>query len=122
MATGGRVLHHLNAFAPDPRNTILVTGYQVPRTRGRSIAAGERYIKIFGEWIPINARVVNLRMLSAHADADELIRWASEFADPPRRVFVVHGEPQAADALRRGLDREFGWQAAVPRPDQVFEL
>ena len=122
MATGGRILHHLKAFAPDPRNTIMVTGYQVPGTRGRSIVSGERYVKIYGEWIPINAQVANLQMLSAHADADELIRWASGITTPPRRVFVVHGEPQAADTLRRRLDREFGWQATVPRPNQRFSL
>ncbi|WP_313673070.1 MBL fold metallo-hydrolase [Mycolicibacterium sp.] len=122
MATGGRILHHLKAFAPDPRNTIAVTGYQVPGTRGASIAAGERQIRIFGEWVRINAEVADLKMLSAHADADELIRWASGFTAPPRRVFVVHGEPPAADALRRRLDRELSWQATVPRPNQVFDL
>jgi metallo-beta-lactamase family protein len=122
MATGGRILHHLKAFAPDPRNTIAVTGYQVPGTRGASIAAGERQIRIFGEWVRINAEVADLKMLSAHADADELIRWASGFTAPPRRVFVVHGEPPAADALRRRLDRELNWQATVPRPNQVFDL
>ncbi len=120
MATGGRILHHLKTFAPDPRNTIMVTGYQVPGTRGRSIAAGERYVKIHGEWVPINAQVANLQMLSAHADADELIRWAGGFAKPPRRVFVVHGEPQAADTLRRRLDHELGWEATVPRVNQLF--
>ena len=122
MATGGRILHHLKAFAPDPRNTIMLTGYQVPGTRGRSIAAGERYVRIHGEWIPINAQVANLQMLSAHADADELIRWASQIGTTPRRVFVVHGEPQPADILRTRLDREFGWQATVPRPNQLFSL
>ena len=72
-ATGGRILHHLKAFAPDPRNTIVVTGYQVPGTRGASIAAGERDVRIHGEWIPINAQVASLKMMSAHADADELL-------------------------------------------------
>jgi len=122
MATGGRVLHHLKAFAPDPRNTIVLTGYQVPGTRGASIAAGDREVKIHGEWIPVNAHVANLKMLSAHADADELIRWAGGFSSPPRRVFVVHGEPQPADTLRRRLGREFGWSATVSRPGQVFDL
>ena len=122
MATGGRILHHLKAFAPDPRNTIIITGYQVPGTRGRSIAAGERQVRIYGEWIPINAQVANLQMLSAHADADELIRWAAGFTTAPRQVFVVHGEPQPADTLRSRLGREFGWQATVPRPGQVFGL
>jgi metallo-beta-lactamase family protein len=122
MATGGRILHHLKAFAPDPRNTIAVTGYQVPGTRGASIAAGERDVKIHGEWVPINAEVANLKMMSAHADADELIRWARGFATPLQHVFIVHGEPQPADTLRRRLDREFGWPATVSMPNQVFDL
>lgn len=122
MATGGRILHHLKAFAPDPRNTIVVTGYQVPGTRGASIAAGERDVRIHGEWVPINAEVANLKMMSAHADADELIRWAHGFATPLRHVFIVHGEPQPADTLRRRLDREFGWPATVSMPNQVFDL
>ena len=122
MATGGRILHHLAAFAPDPRNAIVLTGYQAPGTRGRSIVAGEPQVRIHGEWVPINARVANLKMMSAHADADELIRWASEFAAPPKRVFVVHGEAQAADTLRRRLDHELGWTATVSRQDQLFEL
>jgi len=100
----------------------MVTGYQVPGTRGAAIAAGERYVRIYGEWVPINARVANLAMLSAHADADELIRWAGGFDAPPRQVFVVHGEPQPADTLRSRLDRQFGWQATVPRPNQLFSL
>jgi len=122
MATGGRILHHLKAFAPDPRNTIMITGYQVPGTRGAAIAAGERFVRIYGEWVPINAQVANLAMLSAHADADELIRWASGFTTPPRKVFVVHGEPQPADTLRTRLGREFGWDAVVPRLNQLFDL
>ncbi len=122
MATGGRILHHLKAFAPDPRNTIMITGYQVPGTRGASIIAGERHIRIYGEWVPINAQVANLAMLSAHADADELIRWARGFTTPPKKVFVVHGEPQPADTLRRRLDHELGWDATVSRVNQLFEL
>ncbi|MCB9442552.1 MAG: MBL fold metallo-hydrolase [Mycolicibacterium sp.] len=122
MATGGRILHHLKAFAPDPRNTIMITGYQVPGTRGASIVAGEKQVRIYGEWVPINAQVANLAMLSAHADADELLRWARGFTAPPKEVFVVHGEPQPADTLRRRLEHEFGWRATVPRPNQVFDL
>lgn len=90
----------------------MLTGYQSPGTRGRSIADGAREVKMFGEWVPIRAQIANLRMLSAHADADELIRWASTTA--PRQVFVVHGEPQAAETLRSRLGREFGWPGTVP--------
>lgn len=122
MATGGRILHHLKAFAPDRRNTIMLTGYQVPGTRGASIAAGDRTVRIFGEPVPIRAEVADLRMLSAHADSNELIRWATGFTTPPRKVFVVHGEPQAADTLRRRLDHELGWPAVVPLLGQEFDL
>ena len=122
MATGGRILHHLKAFAPDPRNTIAITGYQVPGTRGASLANGETSVKVYGEWIPVKAQVANLKMMSAHADADELIRWARGFTTAPKHVFVVHGEPQPADTLRRRLDREFGWAGTVPRPEQTFDL
>lgn len=122
MATGGRILHHLKAFAPDPRNTIMITGYQVPGTRGASILSGERFVRIYGEWVPINAQVADLAMLSAHADADELIRWTTGFTTPPRKVFVVHGEPGPADTLRRRLEHELGWEATVPRPNQLFDL
>lgn len=122
MATGGRILHHLKAFAPDPRNTVMLTGYQVPGTRGASIAAGEQHVKIFGEWVPIRAQVADLRMMSAHADADQLVRWASGFTSAPREVFVVHGEPQPADTFRVRLGREFGWNATVPRMGQLFNL
>lgn len=122
MGTGGRVLHHLKAFAPDPRNTIMLTGYQSPGTRGRAIADGAPQVKIYGEWVPIKAQVANLRMLSAHADSNELIRWVSGFTTAPRRTFIVHGEPQAAETLRSRLKRELGWEATVPRQNQLFEL
>lgn len=122
MATGGRILHHLKAFGPDPGNTIILTGYQVPGTRGASLAAGAPELRIHGEWVPIRAQVAGLQMLSAHADADELVRWASGFTAPPRMTFVVHGEPQPADTLRTRLGRTFGWAATVPRPGQEFSL
>jgi metallo-beta-lactamase family protein len=122
MATGGRVLHHLIAFAPDHRNTVLLSGFQAAGTRGRRLLQGEREIKIFGQWVPVQAEVVELPMLSAHADADEILRWLSGFRRPPRRVFVVHGEPEASDALRVRIARELGWDACVPRQDEEFTL
>lgn len=122
MATGGRILHHLKAFAPDERNTIMTTGYQAPGTRGRSLVSGAEFLKIHGDWVPVRAEVANMRMLSAHADPDELVRWVSHLRAAPRRVFLVHGEPQAAESLRSRLDREFGWRATVPQQNQVFDL
>lgn len=122
MATGGRVLHHLKAFAPDPRSTILFSGYQAAGTRGRAMLQGAREIKIHGEWIPVRAEVEDLSVLSAHADADELMRWLSGFRRAPSRVFIVHGEDEAAEALRVRIGRELGWNATVPLRDQTFDL
>ena len=75
MATGGRVLHHLKRFAPDGKNLILFSGFQAAGTRGAAMIGGARTIKIHGEYIPVEAEVANLTMLSAHADSDELMRW-----------------------------------------------
>ena len=122
MATGGRVLHHIAAFGPDSRNTLLFAGYQAVGTRGRSLLQGAREVKMFGRWIGIQAQVVELPMLSAHGDSNELMRWLSGFRRPPKRVFIVHGEPEASEALRVRIGRELGWNAGAPRQDEVFEL
>lgn len=122
MATGGRVLHHLAAFAPGAQNTVVLVGYQAVGTRGRSLADGARYLKLYGEWVPVNARVEDLHMMSAHADADELVRWMGGFTAPPRRTFLVHGEPNAAESLRHRLDHDLGWPAVIPRQNQTFDL
>ncbi len=122
MATGGRVLHHIATFGPDHRNTLLFSGFQAAGTRGRKLLDGAREVKIHGKWLPVNAEVSNLPMLSAHADSDELMRWLSGFRRKPRRVFIVHGEPEAAEALRERIGRELGWYASVPLQDQVFAL
>lgn len=122
MATGGRVLHHLKAFGPDRRNTVLLAGFQAAGTRGRSLQEGGRQVKIFGEWIHVAAEVTSLGSLSAHGDADELMRWLGGFRSAPREVFVVHGEPQASETFRARIDRDLGWRAVVPRQQQVFGL
>ena len=122
MATGGRVLHHLAAFAPKRENTILFSGYQAAGTRGQAMLQGTREIRIHGQWVPVNAQVANLPELSAHADANELMRWLSGFRHAPSRIFVVHGEPEASEALRVRIDKENGWPVSVPRFGQVFEL
>lgn len=122
MATGGRVLHHIKAFGPDARNTILFSGYQSVGTRGAKLLAGEKATRIFGEWIEIGAEIAELPMLSAHADAGEIMRWLKGFSTAPRRVFVVHGEPAAAEALRVRIDRELGWNCSVVDPSRRYEL
>lgn len=115
MATSGRVLHHLKTYGPDRRNTILLSGFQAAGTRGRSLAEGAKELKIHGQWVPISAEVRNLDMLSAHADAGEILRWLSGFQRPPARVFIVHGEPHASDALRMRIRDRFGWECVIPQ-------
>jgi len=122
MATGGRVLHHMAAFGPDSRNTVLLSGFQAAGTRGRVLQDGARELKIHGAWIPINAEVAEIDSLSAHADSNELLRWLKGFARPPQQIFIVHGEPEASEALRVRIKREIGWNGVVPRQDQEFVL
>lgn len=114
MATGGRVLHHLRLRLPDPRTTVLLVGYQAPGTRGRLIQEGARSVRIFGDEVPVRARVEAIHGLSAHADRDGLMRWLRTASRPPRRVLVVHGEPAPAGALAAQIRRELGWDAVVP--------
>ena len=114
MATGGRVLHHLQRYAAGPKNSIVFAGFQAGGTRGAAMVAGADFIKIFGQQVPLRAEVHNLSMLSAHADRDELLRWARGFKAAPRQTFIVHGEPQAADTLRLALADGLGWNTKVP--------
>lgn len=122
MATGGRVLHHLKALAPDHRNTILLPGFQAPGTRGASLAAGDATVKIHGRHVPVRAEVVTLDVFSAHADRDGLLGWLSRASPMPRRVFLVHGEPVPADTLRRCVEETLGVPACVPEWRESVEL
>lgn len=122
MATGGRVLHHLQAFAPDKRNTIVLVGYQAGGTRGAAIAAGATSVRIFGKEVPVRAEVVQLDYFSAHADASEILLWVSGLAKAPRRTFITHGEPVAADALRQRIEREKGWACQLPYYTEALTL
>jgi metallo-beta-lactamase family protein len=114
MLTGGRVLHHLRQVAPDHRSTILLAGFQAAGTRGEALLNGAASLRVFGEDIPVRARVVQLDSLSAHADADELLGWLASAPTPPAAVSIVHGEPIAAESLRRRIRHELGWAASVP--------
>jgi metallo-beta-lactamase family protein len=115
-------LHHIKAYGPDPKNTILLSGFQAAGTRGAALLGGAREVKIHGQWVPIRAEVENLPMLSAHADADEILRWLGGFVRPPRRTFIVHGEPQASETLRTRIEGELGWRCTVSQPHEVYEL
>lgn len=114
MATGGRVLHHLAHQLPHPRNSVVLTGYQVAGTRGRALVDGAREVKIHGRYVPVRAEVANVRGFSAHADTDQLVAWLRSLA-APRTAYVVHGEPGASAALVDRLHDELGWTAVAPR-------
>jgi metallo-beta-lactamase family protein len=109
MMNGGRILHHLEHRLGDARNTVLIVGFQGAGTRGRALLDGAEALSIHGREVPVRAQVRRLDMLSAHADRDELLRWARALPAPPRRVFLNHGEDPARAALARALQTELGW-------------
>lgn len=114
MATGGRILHHLKAFAPLSTTTILLAGYQAAGTRGAALANGAGEIRIHGEYVPIKAEVASLKNFSAHADAPGIVEWLRGAGLPPKRTFITHGEPLASEALRQRIRKELGWDAEIP--------
>ena len=122
MATGGRVVHHLKALVSDPRNTVLFAGFQAGGTRGAAMLAGEKEIKIHGQYVPVRAEIDALDMLSAHADVDEIMRWLGGFEGAPKTTFIVHGEPDAADGLRRTTEEKLGWAVEIPEHRERVDL
>jgi len=113
MATGGRVLHHLDAALPDERNTVLFVGYQAAGTRGRSLVDGAKQLKMHGQFVRVLAAIDRLDSMSAHADAGEIMRWLSGFERPPAMTYLVHGEPASLDALGARIGRELGWPVHI---------
>jgi metallo-beta-lactamase family protein len=122
MCTGGRVLHHLQRFLPDERSTILFVGFQASGTRGRSLLDGAKELKLLGGYVPVRAQIAHLDGLSAHADYAELLEWLRTSNISPKQVFVTHGEPAAADAMRRRLRETFNWNARVPEVAETVKL
>lgn len=117
MATGGRVLHHLRPMLPDPKHTVLIVGFAAAGTRAAQLAGGARVIKIHGRYVPVRADIVGVDSFSAHADATELVDWATAAA-PPRTAYLVHGEPTSAQALADRLASDHDWPAVVPHDDE----
>lgn len=122
MATGGRVLHHLKAFAPFKKNTILFTGFQAGGTRGARMLEGEPEIKIHGKMIPVRANIEILNNISAHADYEEILYWLSHFKRKPKTVFITHGEHDAAVALKEKIENQFHWHCVIPTYLQTIDL
>ena len=122
MAAGGRILHHLAQRLPDRRTTVLLVGFQAAGTRGRALEEGASELKIFGQMVPVHARVERIDALSAHADAAETLRWLSGFERPPRVTYLVHGEPEAAAALADAIRARYGWSVEIARDGETAAL
>jgi metallo-beta-lactamase family protein len=122
MATGGRVLHHLAAALPDPRNTVLFVGYQAAGTRGRVLCDGAKQVKVHGQFVPVAARIERIDSMSAHADAGEIMRWLSGFDRPPSMTYLVHGEPAPLQALAGRITSERQWPVHIAKYLERVEL
>jgi metallo-beta-lactamase family protein len=122
MATGGRILHHLKRLLPDPRTTVLFVGYQAAGTRGRVLKDGATEMKMLGAVVPVRAQIMVSDAYSAHADREEILRWLGGFTRPPGMTYVVHGESDAASALRDAITSRLGWPAAVAEDGQRVSL
>jgi metallo-beta-lactamase family protein len=114
MLTGGRILNYLEFHAKNPQDTLLFVGYQAEGTRGRKILDGDKSFKAYGKRIPFNMQIAIIEGLSAHADHNELLAWLNELKNKPDRIFIVHGETEAAEALKLGIKETYNWEAELP--------
>jgi metallo-beta-lactamase family protein len=121
MATGGRVVHHLANMLPNPKNTVILVGYQAVGSRGRLLNDGASEVKIHGEVIPVKAHITNVESFSVHADSDELITWLKQ-AKKPKKAYVVHGEAEGQEHMQQRLTDELGWDVVIPKSNQSFTV
>jgi metallo-beta-lactamase family protein len=122
MVTGGRVMHHLVQRLPDPRNAVILAGFQAQGTRGRALQEGAKTVRLFGQEVPVNAEIVQLGQFSAHAGKSELLRWLTGLPAPPKQTYLVHGEPSAAQSLQSAIRDKFKWNVSVARYLDTVDL
>lgn len=122
MMTGGRILHHLKAYLPDPNSTLVMTGFQAAGTRGRALLDGAKTLKIHGMPIAVNAHIEFIESLSAHADYNDILRWLKNFEVAPKMTFLVHGEPEASAALKARIEKELKWNVTIPKYMDTIKL
>jgi metallo-beta-lactamase family protein len=122
MAAGGRVVHHLESLLPDPRNAVVLVGYQAVGTRGRALLDGAHELKMYGHYVPVRAEVTGVEGFSVHADADDLLAWLTSATTVPEVVYLVHGEPHSAQALADRIRHELGWLAVVAADAEIVRL
>ena len=122
MATGGRVVHHLENMLPNPNNAVLLVGYQAAGTRGQHLLSGAKSIKMFGKWVDVQAEIVQIEEFSVHADSQELLKWFTSADTTPKSVFAVHGESESADTFAKLIKEKLGWNAIVPKLEFPYQL
>lgn len=122
MLTGGRVLTYLQQYLDRPETTLLLAGYQAEGTRGRSLLEGASELKIYGKYYEVKAEIMNLDVLSAHADQVELLDWMSAIENTPEKVYIIHGENHSADALRLKIKDTYGWESTLPELYSIEEI
>jgi metallo-beta-lactamase family protein len=122
MVAGGRVLHHLAQRLPDSRNLVLLAGFQAQGTRGRALQEGAKTLRLFGQDVPVNAEIVQMSQLSAHAGKSELLRWLGALTGAPKKTYLTHGEPVAAQALQKAITEKLSWNVAVARYLDTVEI
>ena len=122
MATGGRVVHHLENMLPNPNNSVLLVGYQAAGTRGQYLLQGAKSIKMFGKFVDVNAEIIQIEEFSVHADSEELLKWFKSAESQPDCVYTVHGESSSAESFARLIHSKLNWNALVPQLEEVYEL
>jgi len=122
MITGGRVLHHLAQRLPDSKNAVILAGFQAEGTRGRALQEGAKILHLFGQAVPVNAEIITMGQFSAHAGKSELLRWLGGLQAPPKKTWLTHGEPAAAQALQAAIKEKYHWDVAVARYLDTVEL
>jgi metallo-beta-lactamase family protein len=122
MADGGRVLFHLKRFISDPKTTVLFVGFQAEGTLGHALLKGVKRITIHDRSYAVHAEVKAIETFSAHADYEEILEWLGHFKNKPKKVFVTHGEIEAAQALKDKIEERFGWSVVMPKYLESFDL
>ena len=121
MCTGGRILHHLEQRLSDARNVVIFAGYQADGTLGRYLLSGGKDARIHGQHIPVRAEIQEVSQFSAHSDRTEMIRWLSGFQAPPKRLFLIHGEPDAAQSFSARVQQQLHWNVSIPKLGDSFD-
>lgn len=122
MISGGRVLTYLQQYIGRLETTVLLAGYQAAGTRGRKLLDGGAELKIYGKHYPVEAEILNLEVLSAHADQAELLDWMSELDKAPENIFIIHGEKDASTTFKTKIKEQYGWESEIPELYSIVEI